>query len=148
MNWGNAKNATNKGIKSINTKVTGMATRNRKGKINKKLMKNERNRQRRKVRRLQANTELSFMALNNEEDERNDETERSLFSNELSIKDLENNDEYWIGDTGATTHITNHSAGIYNCAYPTGATKVLMEMEQVNKEKNREFERKGTEYKL
>ena len=34
-------------------------------------------------------------------------TEANLISNELSIKDLENNDEYWIGDTGATTHMTN-----------------------------------------
>ena len=64
----------------------------------------------------------------------NDET--GLLTNELTMKDIMTNNEYWIGDTGATTHMTNTSAGIYNCAYPTGQTKVVMgNGTKINREK-------------
>ena len=52
--------------------------------------------------------------------------ETALLNNELRMKDIMNNNEYWIGDTGATNHMTNNSEGIYNCAYPTESTQVVM----------------------
>ena len=62
--------------------------------------------------------------------------ETALIQNELVMKDIMNNNEYWIGDTGATTHMTNNSEGIYNCAYPTESTQVVMgNGTKVNKEK-------------
>ena len=33
---------------------------------------------------------------------------------------------YWIGDAGAIVHITNSSAGIYNCANSPKISKVVM----------------------
>ena len=92
-----------------------------------KIMKTERNRNRRnKMQRKHTCEEFEsvFMTCCNEEE--NSTIETRLLSNELTIKDLENNDEYWIGDTGTIIHITNHSARIYSCAYPTGASKLVM----------------------
>ena len=52
--------------------------------------------------------------------------ETGLINQELTLKDIAYHDEYWIGDTGATTHITNSMAGIYNCAYPAESIKIMM----------------------
>ena len=66
---------------------------------------------------------LMSYSMNSEEEV---EIEIGLLNNELPIKDINNHNAYEIRDTRANTHMTNHSAGIYNCAYPTGATTVLM----------------------
>ena len=95
------------------------------GRVNMKLMKTNRKEQRKnKHNRMHPNQEFAFMTANTNKDKITNTSETSLLSHELSINDIENNNEYWIGDTGATTHITNYPEGIYNCAYPTGETKV------------------------
>ena len=110
-----------------NNRVNSKIHKQKKGRVNIKAMKNNRNNNRRnKINKMHSNEEFAFMTLNKSRDRISQVYETNLFSNELSIKDLENNDEFWIGDTGATTHITNYSAGIYNCAYPTGKSKVIM----------------------
>ena len=114
-------------LTSGHAKVHVRTHKQTKDRVNKKVMKNNRTEQRRsKLNRMCPNHEFAFMTANNDKDRINNASETSLLSNELSINDIENNDEYWIGDTGATTHITNYPEGIYNCAYPTGETKVIM----------------------
>ena len=50
------------------------------------------------------------------------------------MDEIYNSGEYWIGDTGATIHVTN-SAGIYNCANSSEAIKVVMgNGSKINKE--------------
>ena len=44
----------------------------------------------------------------------------------LTMDEISNSNEYWIGDTGATTHITGIPEGIYNCASPEGTSKVAI----------------------
>ena len=80
--------------------------------------------------------ETAFVSHDHNPMKGNSNVETGLLTNELTMKDIMNNNEYWIGDTGATTHMTNASAGIYNCAYPTGQTKVVMgNGAKINREK-------------
>jgi len=66
----------------LHNRMTVKPKKARKGRVNMKLMKRNRNKQRQnKVHRLQDNQEYSFMALNNAMDEGNTSTDASLFSN-------------------------------------------------------------------
>lgn len=83
-----------------------------------------------------ASVETAFVSHDDNPEAAAAKSETGLFSTELSMKDIMNNNKYWIGDTGATTHMINNSEGIYNCAYPTESTKVVMgNGTKVNKEK-------------
>ena len=58
---------------------------------------------------------------------RQEQEELALMAHtQLTMDEISNSDEYWIGDTGATTHITSIPEGIYNCARPDGTSKVVM----------------------
>ena len=47
---------------------------------------------------------------------------------QLTMDEISNSNEYWIGDTGATTHITSIPEGIYNCASPDGTSQSRQEI--------------------
>ena len=44
----------------------------------------------------------------------------------LTMDEISKTRKYWIGDTGATTHVTNNLEGILNCASPPSSSKVVM----------------------
>ena len=58
---------------------------------------------------------------------RQEQDELALMAHtQLTMDEISNSDEYWIGDTGITTHITSFPEGVYNCASPKGTSKVVM----------------------